>query len=147
MRRSWYGTIVRLALVLGALAAGGCAMPVEDAPDESTIEFAPSAVTWEIPIGSCIDVYETFSVVVRNGDGEPLNDVEVLFTASLAPLALLFVNTDGTDAIAPSVTRTTNEDGRILLQVHLVGCGTFADDVEARSGTAFELAHIEVKEA
>lgn len=146
MRGSWYGSFVAVVVALVALLAGGCGTPAEDAPDGGTIEFFPNDVAWTIAAGGCIDLNETFTVVVRNADGDPLNDVEVRFTAALAPGALEFVTSAGTDAGVPVVRRTTDNNGEIILLVHVNGCGAFADDVEARSGALFGTAHIDVAE-
>jgi hypothetical protein len=147
MRRSLRNSrVAALLAAMCALAAAACGDVTEDnivAPDGAEIEFNPSSVTWTAPAG--IDVIETFTVTVRNADGIPLDEIPVTFTAAIAPGAFQFVNPDGTDSGLPRVTRTTDENGVIILQVHVTcACTDFADDIEARSGTAFASANIRV---
>lgn len=150
MRRSWYGRVVGLGLALVALAAAGCG-EVEDAPDGSTITFTPESWALTFTTADCTVFYANqrrFTVTLRNGDGLPLDNVEMTLT-SYNPVFPLMMS-DGTiltpDASGLTrVRRTTDDNGNVILDVAIANCQT-GDDIEARTGTAFGSGRIEVKQ-
>lgn len=144
-----------IVLTAGFLVvAAGCSVTENDivAPDESTITINPTSVTWTVPTGTLCDptVFATneFFVTVRNGDSAPLNNLEVRLTLSNSGLAFLdaagnFIPSDASGFSA--ITLVTDDNGVVTVKVVNLLC-KLRGDLSASSGTAFEIATVEVTE-
>ncbi len=151
MRRSrCHAALTGAVLALWALAAAGCGS-AQDAPDRSVITINPASVdlTVSAAAANCAALIpQPFEVVLKNADGEPLNDLEVVLRLSIP--GYVFLSADGS-VIAPNavglgeITRVTDDSGKVVVSVGVPACQSAAD-LTASSGTAFSSSHIEVTE-
>ncbi len=159
-----HSTLMGAVLALWAFGAVGCGS-ADDAPDQSTITINPETVDWTIPMGGLPgeSTIQVFTITLLNSDAQPLNNIRLRLTLSLAPTvatpaitATAFLDnacTDPATCIAagqvlatPEITRTTDENGVVLVKVLVTFDGEFKDKLEVRSGTAFVSAGINVTE-
>jgi PKD repeat protein len=137
-----------LVIGLVAYAASACGTPADNAPDESTITFQPTSVTLT-PLGTEDCTFRfieepAFNAVLRNGDGQPLNDTAVTF--KLTNVLLDFV-VNGSVVLDREITRVTDSNGVIKnIQLSVAFC-QFTSQLSAISGTAFSQATIAVNAA
>lgn len=165
MRRSrCHAALMGAVLALWAFAAVGCGN-ADDAPDLSTITINPTSVEWAIPLGGLPGegTVQVFTIVLKDGEERPLNDMDVHLTLSLAPnvatpsiFSTAFLNGDcasaaeciasGQIVASPEITRVTDDNGVVKVKVLVTFDGGYRDKLEVRSGTAFAAADIEVTE-
>lgn len=154
MRRSQCHTaLLGAVVVLWALVAAGCGSADDIvAPDGSTITINPAGadITVDAALANCATLIpRPFEVVLRNGDDQPLNDLEVVLRLTIP--GYVFLNTDGS-VISPNalglgeITRVTDDSGKVVVNVGVPACESAAD-LNASSGTAFSSAHIAVTES
>lgn len=119
-----------------------------NAPDGSTIDFAPSAVDIVAGDGT---VVQPLTITVRDSSGEPLNGIKVAITGGFAypfvPSLYYFYESDNTTLRASGFTGVTNASGAYNFSIHIPVTATtatgvtfpnsFIENIEARSGTAF----------
>ncbi|RJQ20306.1 MAG: hypothetical protein C4560_05280 [Nitrospiraceae bacterium] len=134
-------------------ACGGGAGGDADAPADGSITTSVSSIPWEYATDSSGSRTGSFTIVVKNANGIPLEDVSVTIFNTLAePFASSIQLYDGNpDDGAPAkdapMTVTTDENGSYTLYFDFVVGVEYASNFQITSGSLSKSVSLEVTEA
>jgi hypothetical protein len=142
--------LITTAFLLVLIACGGGGGGGSDAPAEATITINPSSYTVEVSETYPDTTYtQYFQIVVKDGKGIPLNDVNLRISfpwAQPAEFAVVQLYDGGSPKDSPMKVKT-DENGSYTLRFDYnvgVSAGEYYGDIEVTSGSIFKSARFEV---